>query len=95
MIGHDVWIGNSATIMPGLTIGHGSIIATNAMVTRDVAPYTIMGGNPAQPIRKKFDETTIEFLLNLKWWDWPIKKISDNIKAITTGNFEALRKVER
>ncbi|MBW8309587.1 MAG: CatB-related O-acetyltransferase [Candidatus Paracaedibacteraceae bacterium] len=94
VIGHDVWMGNSATFMPGLTIGHGAIIATNAMVTKDVAPYTIVGGNPAQPIRKRFDEATIDFLLTLNWWDWSIEKISDNIQAITTGNFKTLKKVE-
>lgn len=93
IIGHDVWIGNSVTIMQGIKIGHGAIIGTNALVTKDVEPYTIVGGNPAQPIRKRFDEETIAFLLKLEWWHWPIEKISANIKAITTGDFEALRKI--
>ncbi|AIK97084.1 CatB-related O-acetyltransferase [Candidatus Odyssella acanthamoebae] len=95
IIGNDVWIGNSATIMPGITIGHGAIIGTNALVTKDVAPYTIVGGNPAQPLRQRFNDTAIEFLLDLQWWDWPMEKISDNIQSITTGNFEALRKAAR
>lgn len=94
VIGNDVWIGNSVTIMQGIKIGHGAIIGTNALVTKDVEPYTIVGGNPAKSIRKRFDETTIDFLLDLAWWDWPIEKISQNIAAITTGNFEELRKIK-
>jgi virginiamycin A acetyltransferase len=93
IIGNDVWIGTSATIMPGIKIGHGAIIGTNAVMAKDVAPYTIVGGNPAQPIRQRFDETTIEFLLKIQWWDWPVEKISNNLQSITTGDFEALRKV--
>ena len=93
VIGNDVWIGNSVTIMSGVTIGDGAIIGTNALVTKDVAPYTIVGGNPAKLIRKRFDEDTIEFLLNLSWWDWPIEKITENLEAITTGDLGALRKI--
>lgn len=91
VIGNDVWIGNSATIMQGVTIGDGAIIGTNALVTKDVPPYTIVGGNPATTIRKRFDDETIEFLLNLAWWDWPVEKITRHLKAITTGNLSALR----
>ena len=76
VIGHDVWIGNSVTIMQGVQIGHGAIIGTNALVTKDVAPYTIVGGNPAKIIRKRFDDETTDFLLNLAWWDWPMDKIA-------------------
>lgn len=92
IIGNDVWIGNSATIMHGVKIGDGAIIGTNALVTKDVPPYTIVGGNPAKTIRRRFDEETIQFLLDLAWWDWPIEKITDNIEALANGNFEALRK---
>ncbi|MEZ4948175.1 MAG: CatB-related O-acetyltransferase [Saprospiraceae bacterium] len=74
IIGNDVWIGYNATIMPGVKIGHGAIIASNATVTRDVAPYSIVGGNPAKEIRKRFSESEIEKLLNLAWWDWPIER---------------------
>lgn len=94
VIGNDVWIGNSATIMQGVKIGHGAIIGTSALVTKDVEPYTIVGGNPAQPIRKRFDEKTIELLLNLAWWDWPIEKITGNLEALTTGNMERLKEVD-
>ena len=92
-IGNDVWIGNSAIIMPGILIGHGAIIGASALVTKNVEPYSIVGGNPATIIRKRFDDETINFLLRLSWWDWDIEKITENIKHITVGNIEALKKV--
>lgn len=91
VIGNDVWIGNSATIMPGVKIGHGAIIGTNALVTKDVAPYTIVGGNPGKLIRSRFEQKTIDFLLELSWWDWPIEKITKYVNAIASGNLETLR----
>ena len=91
VIGNDVWIGNSATIMPGVKIGHGAIIGTNALVTKDVAPYTIVGGNPGKLIRSRFEQKTIDFLLELAWWDWPIEKITKYVNAIASGNLETLR----
>ena len=94
VIGNDVWIGNSVTIMSGVTIGDGAIIGTNALVTKDVEPYTIVGGNPAKLIRKRFDEETIEFLLNLAWWNWPVEKITENLESITTADLDALRKID-
>ena len=94
VIGNDVWIGNSATIMQGIKIGDGAIIGTNALVTKDVAPYTIVGGNPAQEIRKRFDQEAIEFLLELAWWNWPIDKISSNLKAICNAEIETLRNIK-
>jgi len=92
IIGNDVWLGNSVTIMQGVTIGDGAIIGTNSLVTKDVAPYTIMGGNPAKPIRKRFDEETIEFLLRLRWWDWDVEKITKHLDDITSCNIENLKK---
>mmetsp|Transcript_5821 Transcript_5821/g.22097 ORF Transcript_5821/g.22097 Transcript_5821/m.22097 type:complete len:221 (-) Transcript_5821:36-698(-) len=91
IVGNDVWIGNSVTIMPGVTIGDGAIIGTNSLVTKDVQPYTIVGGNPAKIIRKRFDEESIEFLVKLAWWDWPVEKITENLPAITTGDLKALK----
>jgi virginiamycin A acetyltransferase len=88
VIGNDVWIGNSATIMQGIKIGHGAIIGTNALVTKDVEPYSIVGGNPAKLIRKRFDDETIDFLLLLAWWDWPVEKITKNLAAITSGDIK-------
>ncbi|MBM3466867.1 MAG: CatB-related O-acetyltransferase [Alphaproteobacteria bacterium] len=91
VIGNDVWIGNSATIMPGVKIGHGAIIGTNTLVTKDVAPYTIVGGNPGKLIRNRFDQQTIDFLLELAWWDWPIERITKHVKDIASRNLEILR----
>ena len=90
VIGNDVWIGNSATFMQGVKIGDGAIIGTNALVTKDVEPYTIVGGNPAKPIKKRFSDEEIAFLLKLKWWNWPIEKITENLNAITSSDFKAL-----
>lgn len=69
VLGNDVWLGQHVTIMPGVTIGDGAIVASNSTVIRDIEPYTIVGGNPAKPIKKRFDEETIAMLLELKWWD--------------------------
>ena len=91
VIGNDVWIGNSVTIMQGIKIGHGAIIGTNALVTKDVPPYSIVGGNPAKLIRMRFDDSKIDFLLNLAWWDWPIEKITHHLPALISGDFESLK----
>jgi virginiamycin A acetyltransferase len=82
VIGNDVWIGYRAVIMPGVRVGDGAIVAACSVVTKDVAPYTIVGGNPAREIRKRFDEATIEKLLALKWWDWPIETITEKVAAL-------------
>lgn len=71
-VGHDVWIGRNAILMPGVTIGHGAVIAANAVVTRDVEPYSIVGGTPAKVIRKRFSENTIAALLAINWWDYDL-----------------------
>ena len=94
VIGNDVWIGYNATIMPGVTIGDGAIIGTKSVVTKDVMPYEIVGGNPAKPIRKRFDDETIAFLLELKWWDWSIEKIRMNLKAIMNADFDVLKQIK-
>ena len=85
VVGNDVWIGYQAVILSGVTIGDGAIIGTRAVVTKDVEPYTIVGGVPAKPIRKRFSDDTIHKLLELKWWDWPKEKIAQNIDAIQSG----------
>ena len=86
VVGNDVWIGYEAVILAGVTIGDGAIIGARAVVTKDVPPYTIVGGVPAKPIRKRFNEETIDILLKLKWWDWSKEKIAKNIAAIQSGN---------
>ncbi|MEO1588257.1 MAG: CatB-related O-acetyltransferase [Bacteroidota bacterium] len=90
VIGNDVWIGYGATIMPGVHIGDGAIIATQSVVTKDVAPYTIVGGNPAKEIRKRFSEEKIEQLLKIKWWDWPVEKITEHVQLLTGNDLSPL-----
>lgn len=85
VIGNDVWIGYEAIIMAGVTIGDGAIIGTRAVVTKDVPPYTIVGGVPAKHIRKRFDDATVERLIKLRWWDWEHEKIAQSIAAIQAG----------
>lgn len=95
IIGNDVWIGYEAVIMAGVHIGDGAIIAARAVVTKDVPPYTIVGGTPAKEIRKRFDTETVEHLLKLKWWDWPIKKIRQWLPYITERNVTELLSVKK
>lgn len=91
IIGNDVWIGYEAVIMAGVTIGDGAIIGARAVVTKDVSPYTIVGGIPAKSIRKRYSEETIALLTELKWWDWPEERIAKNIKAIQNGRLDQLK----
>ena len=90
VIGNDVWIGYEAVIMAGVTIGDGAIVGTRALVTKDVPPYTIIGGTPAKPIRKRFDDQTIAYLQKIKWWDWTNEKIAENLAAIQNGQIDRL-----
>ncbi len=90
VIGNDVWIGYEAVILAGVTVGDGAVIGARAMVTKDVPPYTIVGGVPAKPIRKRFSEETISEMLALKWWDWPKERIARNIPAIQSGRLDLL-----
>ena len=85
VIGNDVWIGHDATLMPGVQIGDGAIIATKSVVTKNVEPYTIVGGNPAKPIKKRFSEDIIARLLEMKWWDWDVEKITQNVDKLTSN----------
>lgn len=91
LVGNDVWIGFEAVILAGVSIGDGAIIGSRAVVTKDVPPYTIVGGVPAKPIRRRFDNEIISKLLALRWWDWPEEKIRRNLKAIQAGNISALK----
>ncbi len=91
VVGNDVWIGYNATIMAGVTIGDGAIIGTNSVVTKDVEPYAIVGGNPAKLIKKRFSEEEINDLLEIKWWDWEIEKITQNVQNLTDNNIAALK----
>ncbi len=90
IIGNDVWIGYEAVILSGVTIGDGAIIGTRAVVTKDIPPYTIVGGVPAKLIRKRFDDALIARLLELKWWDWPEERIKANLETIQSGRIDEL-----
>jgi virginiamycin A acetyltransferase len=91
IIGNDVWIGYDTIIMPGIKVGDGAVIATRSVITKDVEPYTIVGGNPAQMIKKRFDDSVIDLLLQLQWWNWPIEKITQNIPILSSNNVEKLK----
>ncbi|WP_029014897.1 type B chloramphenicol O-acetyltransferase [Niveispirillum irakense] len=90
IIGHDVWIGAEAIIMPGVKIGDGAVIGTRALVTRDVEPYCIVGGNPAKLIRKRFDDKDISLLRELTWWDWTDGQLRQAMPILTSGDVRAL-----
>lgn len=95
IIGNDVWIGNDVTIMPGVQIGNGAIIAAKSVVTRDVEPYTIVGGNPALLIRQRFSDEIIQKLQALQWWDWSIEKIAHYGTNLLQATPESLSVLER
>lgn len=94
IIGNDVWLGYDATILPGVKIGDGAVIGAKSVVTKDVLPYTIVGGNPAQLIRKRFDDEIIQILLELKWWDWKINKITENLETLCSNDINKLKKIK-
>ena len=83
VVGNDVWIGQNSTILPGVHIGDGAIIGLNSVVTRDVPPYTIVAGNPAKAVRKRFDDELIDLLLKLKWWDKSVEEINALIPLLS------------
>lgn len=91
VVGNDVWIGYKAAILPGVHIGDGAIIGAYSVVAKDVAPYAVVGGNPAREIRKRFSEEHVEKLLNLRWWDWPAEEISRQAPLLTGNDVDALR----
>ncbi|WP_419800983.1 CatB-related O-acetyltransferase [Mucilaginibacter sp.] len=90
VIGNDVWIGYKATIMSGVCVGDGAIIGSRSVVTKDVEPYSIVGGNPARLIRKRFDEAKIKKLLEIKWWNWDVEKITANVANLTGNQLDIL-----
>lgn len=91
IIGHDVWIGYDATIMPGVKIGNGAIIASKSVVTQDIPAYAIFGGNPAKQIKLRFEPQIIAELQTIAWWDWPIQYLTEHLTAITQSDIEALK----
>ena len=89
VIGSDVWICTDATVMSGVTVGHGSVIACRCHVVKDVPPYAIVGGNPAKLIRYRFTEDQIDSMLQIRWWDWTDEKINENIPLLCSNNISA------
>jgi virginiamycin A acetyltransferase len=90
VVGHDVWIGMEALVMPGVRIGHGAVIGTGAVVTRDVPDYAVAAGNPARVVRRRYDEATAARLLALAWWDWPTERIARAVPLLVKGEVAAL-----
>ncbi len=91
VVGNDVWIGQNVTVLPGVHIGDGAIIGANSVVSKDVLPYHVVGGNPIQIIRKRFDDQTIDFLLQLQWWNWPAEKIFDNLEILCGSDISKIK----
>ncbi|MDR1135747.1 MAG: CatB-related O-acetyltransferase [Clostridiales Family XIII bacterium] len=92
IVGNDVWIGQNATILPGVHIGDGAIIGLNSVVGSDVEPYTIVAGNPAKPIRKRFDDEFINLMLRFKWWDRPVAEIQSLIPMLNDSDLEQVKR---
>lgn len=95
IIGSDVWIGSEAMIMPGIKIGNGAVVGSRALVTKDVNPYEIIGGNPAKPIRKRFSDEEIAMLLEMEWWTWPDEKIEEAIPLLCSCDIAGLHRYWR
>ena len=94
VVGNDVWIGQNVTVMPGVHIGDGAIIAANSVVAKDVPAYCVAGGNPCRVIRQRFDEELTEDLLKLRWWDWEPDKIFRSMEALCSGNLTKIRSIQ-
>lgn len=90
IVGHDVWMGMEALIMPGVRIGSGAIVAARSVVTQNVPPYAIVAGNPARVVKTRYDAATVTRLLAIAWWDWPVDKISRNLNAVRGADLAAL-----
>ena len=93
LVGHDAWIGGTVTVLPGVRIGSGAVVATGSPVSADVPEYAIAAGNPARVIRSRFSAAGIAVLLDIAWWNWPIEAITANIRTIAAGSVDELRAV--
>jgi virginiamycin A acetyltransferase len=93
VVGHDVWLGYSALVLPGVTIGHGAVVAAASVVARDVPPYAVVGGNPARVIRLRFPEEDVERLLRAAWWSWPIELVTEHARTIMAGTAAELERI--
>lgn len=93
VVGSDVWIGQNVTVMPGVRIGDGAVIGANSTVAKDIPPYAIAAGNPCRVIKMRFGKDTVEYLLNLKWWDWNAEKIFENLEILTSADPTKIKNV--
>lgn len=94
VIGNDVWIGYDALIMPGVKVGNGAIISSRSVVTSDVPAYTVVGGNPAKPIKTRFAPDVVAELEALAWWDWPVETITRHLEVIVSGDIRRLTEIK-
>jgi virginiamycin A acetyltransferase len=85
VIGNDIWIGYQALVLPGVTIGHGAVVAAASVVVGDVDPYTVVAGNPARVVRRRFDDENVTRLLRAAWWDWPVDLVTQQARVIMAG----------
>lgn len=95
VVGNDVWFGYNSLVMPGVRIGDGAIIATGAVVTGDVAPYTIVGGNPARVVKQRFGDDDVDRLLRAAWWNWPVELVTEHVRTIMSGTPAQIEKIAR
>lgn len=93
IVGNDVWIGQNVTVLPAVHIGDGAIIGANSVVAKDIPPYSVAVGNPCEVKRKRFDEDLIEYLLQIKWWDWNAEKIFKNMEALCSGDLSKIKNI--
>jgi virginiamycin A acetyltransferase len=93
VVGHDVWLGYSALVLPGVTIGHGAVVAAASVVTRDVPPYAVVAGNPARVVRSRFSDEDVERLLRAAWWNWPTELVTAHARTIMTGSAADLERI--
>lgn len=94
IVGNDVWFGQNVTVLPGVHIGDGAIIGANSVVSRDIPPYCIAAGNPCTVKKKRFDDDVIELLEEIKWWDWDIQKINDNIQILMSNDISLIKNIK-
>ena len=93
VIGNDVWIGNGAVILSGVSVGDGAVIGASAVVSKNVDPYSLVVGNPAVEVKKRFNKKTIDDLLRLQWWNWPLEKIKKNVSLLCSDNINKINEL--
>ena len=86
VVGNDVWLGYGALVLPGVTIGHGAVVAAASVVSADVPPYAVVAGNPARVVRRRYDDADVERLLDAAWWDWPVEAVTEHAREIMAGS---------